>query len=143
MRFAEVFLRLGTALVGWMMLFTYALWLAAAYVVDCGADGDEMYRLLLGLAPFTVAFAFAIRVTRPFGDIHRMLRWLAVPLGLVLLLGLRTLWAVAGRVYSAGTGVCASGPPGLLDQAWVPAQLATILAVTVLVAVQMTRKDPD
>ena len=32
MRFAEVFLRLGSSLVGWMLIYTYAVWLAALSV---------------------------------------------------------------------------------------------------------------
>ncbi len=69
MRFAEVFLRLGSALVAWMMMYAYFLWLAAVYVVACGADGDEMHRLLLGLAPFvwllrTKYIASALRFKR-------------------------------------------------------------------------------
>ena len=56
MRFAEVFLRMGTALVAWMMLLTHFVWLAVLHVIGCGPDGDEMHRLLFGLAPFTILF---------------------------------------------------------------------------------------
>ena len=59
------------------------------HVTGCGPDGDALHRLLLGLVPVTLVFAFLIRVTRPFAEIHAMLRWLGVPLGLLLLLGLR------------------------------------------------------
>ncbi|NIL95487.1 MAG: hypothetical protein GTO71_13895 [Woeseiaceae bacterium] len=139
MRFAEVFLRLGITLVAWMMLFTYALWLAAAHVVECGPDGDELYRLLLGLAPFTVAFAFAIRVTRPFADIHSMLRWLGAPLGLLLLLGLRTIWSVLSQVNIGAVALCGADEPALWQQAWAPLQLATVFAVAILVFREMIR----
>ena len=141
MRFAEVFLRLGSALVAWMMLFAYTLWLAAAHVVDCGPDGDEMYRLLLGLAPFTIAFAFLVRVTRPFDEIHRMLRWLGVPLSLLLILDARTVWGAASRVYVDATGLCGDGLGGQWEQAWVPVQVVTMLVVAALVAREM--KQPD
>ena len=51
MRFSEVFLRLGVSLVSWIVLYAYLLWLAVAGKVGCGPDGDEVFRLLLGLAP--------------------------------------------------------------------------------------------
>ena len=41
-----------------MMLYAHIVWLAALQVMGCGPDGDEMHRLLLGLAPVTVGFAF-------------------------------------------------------------------------------------
>ena len=92
MRFAEVFLRLGTALVAWMMLFAHFLWLAALHVIGCGPDGDELQRVLLGLPPVTCVFAALVGVTRPFSEIHGMLGWLRLPLGVLILLALRTIW---------------------------------------------------
>ena len=65
MRFAEVFLRLGCALVARMMLYAHFVWLAALRSVGCGPDGDELHRLLLLLVPATVGFALLLRVTRP------------------------------------------------------------------------------
>jgi hypothetical protein len=84
MRFAEVFLRLGSSLVGWMLVYTYTVWLAALHVMGCGPDGDGMHRLLFGLAPFAVVMALPLRLTRPFPDIQRMLSWLGVPIILLL-----------------------------------------------------------
>ncbi len=65
MRFAEVFLRLGTSLVAWMMLYAYIVWLAALNSLGCGPDGDEMHRLLLGMVPVACGFAFLIGATEP------------------------------------------------------------------------------
>ena len=59
MRFAEVFLRLGSALVAWMLLFTHFLWLAALHAMGCGPDGAEMHKLLLGLILARVCLASA------------------------------------------------------------------------------------
>lgn len=139
MRFAEVFLRLGTALVAWMMLFAYTLWLAAAYVVGCGPDGDEMHRLLLGLAPFTCGFVFLTRVTRPFADIHAMLRWLGVPIGLLSLLGLRTIWSVAVQVNKDGAAICGEATPAFWELAWAPVQLFALLLIGIVIAAEMKR----
>ena len=132
MRFAEVFLRLGSALVAWMVQYAFFLWLAAAYVVGCGPDGDEMYRLLLGMAPFAAASAFALDVTRPFGDTHNMLRWLALPLILLLPLCLRTVWSVLRAVHVDGTGLCVDGEPATWQLLWAPVQLAALGVITVL-----------
>lgn len=132
MRFAEVFLRLGSALVAWMVQYAYFLWLAAAYVVGCGPDGDEMYRLLLGMAPFAAASAFALDVTRPFGDTHNLLRWLAMPLILLLPFCLRTVWVVFRSVNLDGTALCGDGDPATWQLLWGAVQLAALCAITVL-----------
>ena len=139
MRFAEVFLRLGTALVAWMMLFTHVVWLAVLSKTGCGPDGDELHRLLLGLAPFTCAFAYLLRVTRPFAEIHSMLRWLGVPLGFLVLLALRTAWGVAHRVNVEGLAICGPGAPAAWQQAWAAAQALTLLVVATLAVREMKR----
>ncbi len=139
MRFAEVFLRLGTALVAWMMLFTHFVWLAVLYVVDCGPDGDEMYRLLLGLAPFTFGFAYLISVTRKLEEIHTMLRWLGVPVLLLAPLCLRTVWGVFNSVNIGGMAICEAGQPPAWQLYWAPVQLLTVIAVLFLAALAWRR----
>ena len=139
MKFAEVFLRMGTALVAWMMLFTHFVWLAALHVMGCGPDGDELHRVLLGLAPVTCVFAALVVVTRPFDDIHAMLGWLRVPLGVLVLLGLRSIWGVASRVNIDGLAICGQGAPSAWELYWSPVQLAVCLLVAVLVMRQMKR----
>ena len=127
MRFAEVFLRLGSGLVAWMMLYAYVLWLAALHAMGCGPDGDEMHRLLLGLVPLTCGAALLIRITGPFDEIHRMLRWLAVPLFLLLPFALRSVWDVAQLIYVEGTGICDAGAATGWAGFWVPAQLLALI----------------
>ena len=139
MRFAEVFLRMGLALVAWMMLFTHFVWLAALYVIGCGPDGDELQRVLLGLAPATCVFAYLVGVTRPFADIHAILAWLRVPLAILMLLALRTIWSTASRVNVDGLALCGPGAPAVWEQYWSPAQLVVCLLVTGLVMQQMKR----
>ena len=139
MKFAEVFLRLGTALVAWMMLFTHFLWLAALYVIGCSPDGDELQRVLLGLAPFTCVFAFLVGVTKPYEDIHKMLAWLRWPLGILILLGLRTIWGTASRVNLDGLAICGTGIPSTWEQYWSFAQLAVCVLVAIVVWRQMKR----
>jgi len=129
MRFAEVFLRLGSALVAWMMMYAYFLWLAAVYVIACGPDGDEIHRLMLGLAPFVCGFAFALPLTRPFAEIHSILRWLGVPLFLLLPFALRSVWQVFQTVNMSSSAICASGAPSTWQSFWVAVQLVTLMLV--------------
>jgi hypothetical protein len=126
MQFAEVFLRLGLALVAWMVLYAHFLWLAALYAMGCGPDGDEMHRLLLGLAPFTIGLSFALRATRPFDEIHSMLRWLGVPLILLTPFAVRSAWQVLRSVYVAGESICGGATPAAWQNVWAPAQFVTL-----------------
>lgn len=133
MRFAEVFLRLGSALVAWMMLYAYFLWLAAVYVIACGPDGDEMQRLLLGLVPFVCGFAFALQVTRPFAEIHSMLRWLGVPLFLLLPFALRSVWNVFQTVNLNSVAMCTEQAPPAWQLLWAPLQTITLSLATYMI----------
>ena len=133
MRFAEVFLRLGLALVAWMVIYAQFLWLAALHELGCGPDGDEMHRLLLGLAPFAVGLAIALRATRPFAEIHRMLRWLGVPLLLALPFAARSIWDVFATVNMHASAICAEATPSLWQQLWAPVQVAAVLLILAMV----------
>ncbi len=133
MRFAEVFLRLGSALVAWMMMYAYFLWLAAVYVVACGADGDEIHRLLLGLAPFVCGFSFALQLTRRFPDIHSMLRWLGVPLLLLLPFTLRSVWTIFDTVNLGSAAICEAGEPAIWQSLWAPIQILTLLLLSSMI----------
>lgn len=139
MRFAEVFLRLGTALVAWMMLFTHFLWLAAVHVIGCGPDGDELQRVLLLLAPVTCVFAFLVGVTRPFDEIHKILGWFRWPLAILVALALRSIWGTARRVNLDGVALCGPGTPSAWEQYWSAAQLAVCVLVAIVVMRQMKR----
>lgn len=143
MRFAEVFLRLGCALVAWMLLYTFYLWLAAAHNIGCGPDADEMHRVLLGLAPFSAAAAVALRVTRPFAEVHKMMRWLGVPLLLLLPFCLRTVWSVFEAVNLNGTGICTANSPATWQLYWAPVQLIALMAATYLVLRTWRRQAVD
>ena len=132
MRFAEVFLRLGSALVAWMVIYAHFLWLAVLFRVGCGPDGDEMYKLLLGLAPITIGVSFALRATRPFAEIHSMLRWFAVPLVLLLPFIGRIIWQAIDATVINEAAFCSGEPPPLWQLAWAPAQIVTVAIVLIL-----------
>ena len=133
MRFAEVFLRLGCALVAWMVSFAYIVWLAALHAMGCGPDGDEIYRLLLGMAPAAALMALLLRATHPFKEIHRMLSWLAVPLALLLPFALRNVWNVLETVNLNGEAICATTEPPAWQQLWAPAQFLAVLIIVALI----------
>jgi hypothetical protein len=139
MRFAEVFLRLGSVLVAWMVLFAYVLWLAVMHITGCGPDGDEMPRVLLGMAPLATAAAFALRSTRSLPEIHRMLRWLGLPLCVLLLLSLRSVWGVFTRVHLDGLGICSASNVAPWELAWVAIQVLALAVIAFLVVREIKR----
>ena len=128
-----IFLRLGCTLVAWMMLYAHFVWLAALGSIGCGPDGDELHRVLLGLAPITVGFAFLLRMTRPLGEIHRILRWLAVPLAVVMLAGAYLVLAISRAVNLTGQAICSPGAAPMWHQLWGPAQLLAIIVCAAMI----------
>lgn len=134
MRFAEVFLRLGCSLVAWMLVYTFVVWLAALHAMGCGPDGDEMHRLLLGLAPIAAGCAFMLRLTRPFPEIHRMLGWLGVPVLLLLPFAMRNIWTAFSRTAIDGLSVCTNETSSMWQQIWAPAQFVALMLIVLLAA---------
>jgi hypothetical protein len=129
MRFAEVFLRLGCSLVGWMVIIAYSLWLAVTDRVGCGADGDQLYRLLLYAAPAATALAFLTHATRPMPEIHDILRWIGFLPGLLLPFILVAGWRFGRTVLIDGQAICGGGPPPAWQLVWLPVQLAAVLVI--------------
>lgn len=138
MRFSEVFLRLGCALVAWMMLYAHFVWLAALRSIGCGPDGDELHRVLLVLVPVTVGFAFLLRMTRPLDEVHRVLRWLGLPLAALMLAGGYQAVVISRTVYVTGHAICSTSAATAWQQWWGVAQLLAIV-VSAAMLVQMWR----
>ena len=138
MSLIEMLLRLGCALVGWMVVYTYCLWLAVLRVTGCGPDGDEFWRLLLGFAPFAAGFSLLLGASRRTPELHRILRWGFVPLVLLIPLGLMPLWSTFAAVNLGGEGICSASPDGRWQLWWSPLQLTT-LALIVLFAFRAWR----
>jgi len=131
MRFSEVFLRLGLGLVAWILL-TYFLWLGVTGRIGCGPEGVEIYLVLLGLAPVALGGAVLLRMTRPLGDVHSILRWGIVLIGLLTPLALLSVWKVFDQVWGAGQGICGPDAPLLWEKLWPVVQLTTVLVVLLL-----------
>ena len=132
MKFAEVFLRLGSSLVAWMMLYAYVLWLAVLNTLGCGPDGDEMHRLLLGMAPAACGFALLLRVTRSMPEVHSIIRWLAAPLLLLMPLALISIWSVFTRASVESLSICANNSAVMWERAWAPVQLLSLSFISYL-----------
>ena len=126
MTFAEVFLRLGSALVAWMVVYAYYLWTAILRQAGCVAESDEMYRLILGMAPLAAAFSFLLRVTRTMQEVHNALRWLSVPFLLLVPAALLSIWAVLMRVNVGGQAMCDDSAISLWQLWWAPLQICTV-----------------
>ncbi len=133
MSFAEVFLRLGAAFVGWMVVYAHIVWLAALHAMGCGPDGSERHALLLGLAPLTAGCALLLAATRPFPEVHAMLRWLGLLLLLLLPFALRSIWQVFVGVNLNDTAICGDDAPAGWHQLWVPVQVLTLVVVAFFV----------
>jgi hypothetical protein len=142
MRLAEVFLRLGLALVAWLLLAAHMLWLAVLGRLECGTETTELYLVLLGMTPLTLAAGFGIRASRALPEIHALLKWLAVPLLLLLPLALSTVWAALGSATLGSEPLCGIAPRQGRHVAWAPVQLAlmVLLAVVLIALFRPARK---
>jgi len=138
MSFAEILLRLGSALVAWMVIYAYFLWTVILRQVDCS---EELYKLLLGMAPITVGLAVLLRNTRPLDDVHRILRWLSVPLLLLIPPVALSIWSVLSRVNIQGMGICSAERGAEWHPWWAPVQVVAI-AFSILMLLRVWRSSP-
>ena len=129
MRLSEVFLRLGCALVAWMVLYTHLVWLATSRAIGCGPDGDAMYELLLGSAAFAWAFSFLLRSTRPLPEVHSILRWLGVPLAALYPFAAHGIWTVYSVVNLQGMPLCSMPPPPLWQRGWAAVETLALVLI--------------
>ena len=126
-------MRIGCALVAWMILFAHFVWLAIITKIDCGPGGDEVFLFLLILAPFAMISALLISVTRPLGDIHGTLQWMAFPLGGLIVIGAFNVWSVAVNIHTTGLSPCSQAEAVTWQFAWAGVQTVTLLIVLVAI----------
>lgn len=130
MSLAEVFLRVGSAMVGWLLVYAHALLLAVVPRSDCSA---ELWRVSALFALLALVASLLLRAGLPW---RGMLRWLALPAALLWAIGGPTVVALFGPVTLDGVGLCSAllGAPDALpaagwERAWPPLQaLAIVLA---------------
>ncbi len=135
MRFAEVFLRIGCSLVGWMILITYVVWLAVAGRIACNEDAAELYHLLLFAAPIAMFLALMIRATRVLPEIHRTMRWIGLFPALFLPNAVITIGTAARSVFVSGTGPCGIGLAEGGFPVWPVVQAIALLGIVALVVI--------
>jgi hypothetical protein len=116
-----------------MVLYAHFIWLAALGGIGCGPDGDELHRVLLALAPAAIGCALLLRVTRPLEEIHRILRWLGVPLAALMLAGGYQAFTISRSMYATGLGICSTDEAGAWHLLWGPAQLLAIVIAAVMI----------
>lgn len=125
----EVLLRLGCTMVGWMVIYAYCIWTATLRVVACTANGDEMWRLLLGFAPLAIGFAFTLSAVAKLPEVHKLIRMLALPLVVIIPLALWPIWTTLEIATLQGLPICKESPAGAWQAWWAPIQLFTMLIV--------------
>ncbi|MEM7077184.1 MAG: hypothetical protein AAF513_01025 [Pseudomonadota bacterium] len=131
MRIIEVLLRLGCALVAWMIVYTHCIWSATLDVVGCGPDADNLWRLLMGFAPFTVGFSLLLGVSARMPSVHSILAWAALPLVLFVPLAVRATWPWFVAATINGEPIC-TAEIAAWHPWWAPIQLAVLLWVSVI-----------
>lgn len=135
MPFAEIFLRIGGGIGGWIIFFAHALIIAALQQADCDPRDDEMWKGTLLLAILCAGGALAMGLGLPW---RSSLRWFAlgtVPLAVYAVLGVLpqlvnttlsggSLCAIADRLPE---GIdLASYPATTLQRIWPVVQIAVL-----------------
>jgi hypothetical protein len=127
MSLPEMLLRLGTALVAWMVLYTHLIWLATLRMIECSSDADELWRLLLGFAPITIGLSMLLTNTRVLQEVHQIIRWFAAPLVLLVPLAAIPVWTALRLTTFGGESICLINPTPWWHNLWAPAQAFTLL----------------
>jgi hypothetical protein len=129
LRFADIFLRLGTSLVAWMVLYAYLVWLAALRAMGCGADGAEMHQLVLAMSIISCPVVFLTRATSTMPEVHSLLRWLGVPLLILMPFGLLSAWDVFSRANGRSLSICTNSTAQPWEQLWAPMQFTAVVII--------------
>ena len=123
-------MRLGTSLVGWMIVYTHCIWLGTLLAIGCGADGDQLYRLLMGFSPFTIGFALLLRVSQKMPSVHQTMVWLTYPLLVLVPMAAYAVFPILVNVSINGGTIC-DHPAASWHVWWAPVQVATLVVIVV------------
>ena len=125
----EVLLRLGCAMVAWLVIYTHFIWTGTINTVGCGTDGPEIWRLVLGFAPVAIGASFLLPVSRKLREVHKMMRWFGAPLVVLLPLAFIAIWPSIVVSTLGAQGICGEVDIPLWHRWWAPIQLLTILLI--------------
>jgi hypothetical protein len=131
MRLAEILLRLGCNLVGWMIIYSHCIWLGIIPQIGCGPEGAELYRLSLGFSPIAIGAALLLGLAHKLPSVVGYLKWLAVPLILLVPLTVSPVLAALETTTLGAMGFCESIAAIGWQRAWAPIQVATLLIIVV------------
>ena len=145
MSFAELFLRIGCGLVGWLLIYAHALTLAVVPQADCS---QELFSTTLLFAAFAGVAAGLLLAALPW---RGTLRWLALPVVPLWMLGGATAVGLADSIGSFAPTLCAIleggghevGERASWERVWVPAQCGAILVCAVSAARYWVGSDAD
>ena len=132
MTFAEVLLRLGSHMVAWLVIYTHCIWLAIIPQVGCGSESDELYRLVLLLAPMALLGSCLLGIAGPLRSVVGYLRWLALPLVVLVPLAARPVAMAFAATSMEGLGLCSGAAAGFWERVWAPCQALALLSVAVM-----------
>lgn len=130
---AELLLRLGCTLTGWLVLLTHGLWLAVLGATGCTSEGAQPWLALLWLTPLTVLFAALLPLGLAVPGVARPLRLPAIVLLPLLLIAMRTPWQTLFDVNVDGQPLC--GSTAAWTALWSPLQLAVVVLLAAAVAI--------
>lgn len=139
MSFAEIILRVGVSVGGWLIFLGHALLIAAIPAADCDPSSDEMWRGTLLFGVLAVVAVMSGGVGLLWRDSLRPLAVIAILLALYALFRLApaissvvfgdgALASICGTESSvAGGEVFTPRVPTRVEVIWIPAQLLILL----------------
>ncbi|MDH3219583.1 MAG: hypothetical protein OEO19_08620 [Gammaproteobacteria bacterium] len=140
MRFSEVLLRLGCNLVGWLIIYSYFIWLGVIPQVSCGPEGAELYRLVLASCPVAILAAMLLGLAHPLTGVIDYLKWLALPLVILIPLSIDPIAKAMETATLGALDFCGPLPASDWQRAWAPVQIATVTIIVIAVARFLIRR---
>ncbi len=129
MSFAEVIVRLAAALVGWMAVYAYVLWLATLPMVSCTTDGNTLWAVLLGFGCMAAPLAWLLKLTQPLGEAHSMLKHAVWPLVVLTPFALVPVWSAWTGSTLGEAPLCPSTAVDPWHAWWAPVQTVLLVCV--------------
>lgn len=133
--FANVFLRLGCTLVAFMVLFGHLLWISILPKIDCATDGHALWFALFWMSIPTLIFTALLLASKPLTAVTSGLKWLCIPVILLLPLALLGVWPTLQDTTFGGAPICehpANFNSSMTWQVWwAPLQFVVLTAICI------------